>query len=62
MKVVVGAELVTEVSDAIVRHVAKLGHDVVVRASVGSSGPVLGERIGGSLTHRLEPFATVGGR
>ena len=32
------------------------GGDVVVRASVGSSGPVLGERIGGSLTHRLEPF------
>ena len=32
------------------------GGDVVVRASVGSGGPVLGERIAGSLTHRLEPF------
>ena len=41
------------------------GGDVVVRASVGSSGPVLGERIGGSLTHRLEavrPRRSVVGR
>ena len=32
------------------------GGDVVVRASVGSGGPILGERIAGSLDHRLEPF------
>lgn len=35
MKVVVGAELGTEVSDAIVRRVVKLGHDVVQISGLG---------------------------
>jgi hypothetical protein len=35
MKVVFGAELVTGVSDAIVRRVAQLGHDVVQMSGLG---------------------------
>jgi ribose 5-phosphate isomerase B len=42
MKVVVGAEEVTEVSDAIVRHVAKLGHDVVPMSGLGWADVGLG--------------------
>jgi ribose 5-phosphate isomerase B len=42
MKVVVGAELVTEVSDAIVRRVAQLGHDVVQMNGLGWADVGLG--------------------
>jgi RpiB/LacA/LacB family sugar-phosphate isomerase len=42
MKIVVGAELVTEVSDAIVRRVAKLGHDVVQMSGLGWADVGLG--------------------
>jgi ribose 5-phosphate isomerase B len=42
MKVVVGAELGTEVSDAIVRRVVKLGHDVVQISGLGWADVGLG--------------------
>jgi ribose 5-phosphate isomerase B len=42
MKIVVGAELVTEVSDAIVRRVAQLGHDVVQMGGLGWADVGLG--------------------
>jgi ribose 5-phosphate isomerase B len=42
MKVVVGAEFVTDVSDAIVRRVAKLGHEVVQMSGLGWADVGLG--------------------
>ncbi|MDT5363154.1 MAG: ribose 5-phosphate isomerase [Mycobacterium sp.] len=42
MRVVVGAEQSTEVSDAIVRRVAKLGHDVVQMSGLGWADVGLG--------------------
>jgi ribose 5-phosphate isomerase B len=42
MKVVVGAELITEVTDAIVRRVAALGHDVVQMSGLGWADVGLG--------------------
>jgi ribose 5-phosphate isomerase B len=42
MKVVVGTELVTEVSDAIVHRVARLGHDVVQMSGLGWADVGLG--------------------
>jgi ribose 5-phosphate isomerase B len=42
MKVVVGAELVTEVTEAIVRRIAALGHDVVQMSGLGWADVGLG--------------------
>ena len=42
MKVVVGAEQATEVSDAIVHRVAKLGHDIVQMSGLGWADVGLG--------------------